>query len=299
MAEIKLTPAANHGSASQWGNTVLCWSCWALTVLLVVVPFGWIFFSLLFQGIGSINWNFLTSEPLDGGIGSVLVSSSLILTICLLAALPLGLLTAIWLSELAENYRTARTVVSRSLDLLAAVPSIVFGLFGTIFFCQTLGMGFSILAGGLTLALMVLPIIVTTVYAALRNVPPHLRTGAAALGISKATTIRTLLVPAAGQGVIVGTVLGIGRAMAETAALLHTSGNVGRMPESLFDSGRSLSVHIYHLATVELGGESNAAGSALMLMAFLITINLIASALGRYWLGNGLGRSWFLRGRSS
>jgi phosphate transport system permease protein len=173
----------------------------------------------------------------------------------------------------------------RSLDLLASVPSIVFGLFGMVFFCQVLGMGFSILAGGLTLTCMVLPIVVYTAYSSLHGVPQELRLGAAALGLTRTTTLFRLLLPAAVHGVVVGLLLGIGRAMAETAALIFTSGYVTRMPESLFDSGRTLTVHIYDLAMNVPGGEPNAHASAFVLLLALLVVNFTATRLAELWSG--------------
>ena len=167
----------------------------------------------------------------------------------------------------------------RSLDVLAGVPSIVFGLFGNAFFCKTLGLGFSILSGGLTLACMVLPILIRSTEEGFRAVPANYRLSAAALGLSRTTTLIHLLLPAAVPGLIVGLVLGVGRAIAETAALIFTSGYVDRMPESLLDSGRALSIHIFDLSMNVSGGDANAYGSALVLVVLLLLINGTASWL--------------------
>lgn len=259
------------------------WGC----ASVLVGAFAWMMFSLMLNGVGRITVDFLTNEPMNfgrsGGIGTVLVSTAMVIGICLCLAVPLGIFTAMWISEASLKKRRLRFFITRSLDLLAAVPSIVFGLFGMVFFCQSLGMGFSILSGGLTLALMILPIIVTTVYAALQAIPNHLRLNSAALGLSKTTTLWRLLLPAAIPGMMTGTVLGVSRAIAETAALIFTSGYVTRMPESVFDSGRTMSVHIYDLAVNVSGGESSAAATALVLMAALFFFNLIASAIGRIY----------------
>ena len=159
------------------------------------------------------------------------------------------------LSELTTDKTTFGRLVRRSLDVLAGVPSIVFGLFGNAFFCKTLHLGFSILSGGLTLACMVLPILIRATEEGFRSVPADLRPGAAALGLSRTSTLFRLLLPAAVPGLTVGLVLGIGRALAETAALIFTSGYVDRMPSSLTDSGRALSIHIYDLSMNVAGGS--------------------------------------------
>jgi phosphate transport system permease protein len=170
------------------------------------------------------------------------------------------------------------------LDILAGVPSIVFGLFGNVFFCKVLGLGFSILSGGLTLACMVLPILIRSTEEGFRAVPNEYRLGAAALGFSRTTTLFKLLLPAAVPGLVVGLVLGIGRAIAETAALLFTSGYVDRMPESLLDSGRSLSIHIYDLSMNVSGGDKNAYASALVLLLLILLINGTAAWIAENWL---------------
>jgi phosphate transport system permease protein len=255
----------------------------------VVAVFGWIVFDLVRHGIGQLSWHFLTSSPTDagrgGGIGPILVATLLILGVCLVVAVPIGVGCAAYLAELSRRDDPFSRAVRRSLDLLAAVPSIVFGLFGTVFFSQILGLGFSILAGGLTLACMVLPILIRATEAGFRTAPDELRLAAAALGMSRTATLRHLLLPAALPGIVVGLVLGIGRALAETAALIFTSGYVPRMPSSLLDSGRALSVHIYDLAMNVPGGEPNAYATALVLIALLAIINSLASWVAEAWLG--------------
>jgi phosphate transport system permease protein len=190
--------------------------------------------------------------------------------------------TAVLLSEFAGEGLFAR-LVRRSLDVLAGIPSIVFGLFGNAFFSKVLGMGFSILSGGLTLACMVLPILIRAAEEGLRSTPREYRLGAAALGISRTSTLLHLLLPAAVPGLMVGFVLGLGRAIAETAALIFTSGYVDRMPASLFDSGRALTVHIYDLSMNVPGGDRSAYGAALVLVVLLLLINSTAWALAVRW----------------
>jgi phosphate transport system permease protein len=266
----------------------------ALTAAGVALTFGWILFDLLRHGLGRLSWEFLTAAPLDagraGGIGPIIVSTLAILAVCLVTSVPLGLGSAAYLAELTRRGGRLGRWVRRALDLLAAVPSIVFGLFGSVFFGQVLGLGFSILSGGLTLACMVLPILVRATESGFRSAPDDLRQGAAALGLSRTATLRHLLLPAALPGLVVGLVLGIGRALAETAALLFTSGYVSRMPSSLLDSGRALSVHIYDLAMNVPGGEDNAYATALVLILLLIVINGTASWATETWLGRGWTR---------
>ena len=234
---------------------------------------------LLREGAAALSLELPVDEPRDagraGGIAPILVSTLLILGVCLTVALPLSLAPR----RFSPSTRAARShgrTVRVSLDVLAGVPSIVFGLFGNAFFCNTLGLGFSILSGGLTLACMALPLMIRATEEGFRSVPDDYRSGAAALGLSRTTTLH-LLLPAALPGLMVGIVLGIGRALAETAALIFTSGYVDRMPDSLLDSGRALSIHIYDLSMNVPGGERNAYAAALVLIALLLVINVLAS----------------------
>lgn len=280
------------------GDLPLAVAAWAVPAVVTTV-FGWLLFDLLRHGLGGLSWTFLTAAPdaagRAGGIAPILVSTLLILLVCLVVAVPLGLLTAVLLSGVAGTSATepisglgpvTRRGVRRSLDVLAGVPSIVFGLFGNAFFSVILGLGFSILSGGLTLACMVLPIFIREAEEALRQVPGHLRLSAAALGLSRARTFVSILLPAALPGITVGLVLGVGRALAETAALIFTSGYVDRMPGSLLDSGRSLSIHIYDLSMNVAGGEPNAYSTALLLVALLLAINAVAAFLSDRWHQN-------------
>ncbi|MBE9222531.1 phosphate ABC transporter permease PstA [Cyanobacterium stanieri LEGE 03274] len=257
-------------------------SLW-LMALIIVVFFSWFLGDIIINSRGKISWQFLFSQPLnagrEGGIAPILVSTFLILFVTMVTALPLGVGTAIFLTEFTEQNNFLGVLIRRSLDILAGVPSIVFGLFGNAFFTIKLGLGFSILSGGLTLACMVLPILIRTTEEGLRNVPLDYRLGAAALGISQRATLWRIVLPSAVGSVIVGFVLGVGRAIAETAALIFTSGYVDRMPESLMDSGRSLSIHIFDLSMNVSGGDDNAYGSALVLLMLFFLINFIAKII--------------------
>lgn len=249
----------------------------------------WIVGSIAWQGAGRISWDFLLAAPLNagagGGIGPILVSTLVLLLVALIAALPIGLATAILLAELTRQEGAFGRLVRMSLDILAGVPSIVFGLFGNAFFSITLGLGFSLLSGGLTLACMVLPLFIRASEEGFRSVPESYRQAATALGVSKSATVWRILLPAATPGIVVGLVLGIGRALAETAALIFTSGYVDRMPESLFDSGRALSIHIFDLAMNVPGGDTNAQASTLVLVVLILAINAVATWMMHRWLG--------------
>lgn len=260
----------------------------ATAALLSFVLFAWLIQDLVKLGLPKLSWEFFTAEVEDagrsGGIWPLLVSTLWILVCCLGLVIPLGTGCALWLSEFVRRGSAVARLVTGGVDLLSSVPSIVFGLFGMVFFAQTLGMGFSILSGGLTLACMILPILVRTTLTALETLPSDLRPASAGLGLSKTTATAKVLLPAALPGIVVGITLGIGRALSETAALLFTSGYSTRMPESISDSGRALSVHIYDLALNVANGGPMASSSALVLLALILVINSVAVALSEHWL---------------
>jgi len=249
--------------------------------------------NLLWQGLPHLSWQFLTTDSLDagrqGGIAPIIVSTGFILTVCLVVALPIGLGTAAFLAEFTTKDGKWGRFIRRSLDVLSGVPSIIFGLFGNALFCHVLGLGFSILSGGLTLACMVLPLLIRITEEGFRAVSHDYRLTAAALGCSRTSTLLHVLVPLAAPGFLVGVILSLGRAMAETAALIFTSGYVDRMPESLFDSGRALSIHIFDLSMNVPGGDRNAYTTALLLVGCLIMLNGLVTWLTRHWVRQRLG----------
>lgn len=262
---------------------VLLW----LVAAAVAGVFFWLLADIVVHGLPRLSWEFLLEAPRDagrkGGIGPILVSTVLILAVCLAVALPVGLGTAVMLSEFTRADSRFGPAVRGSLDVLAGVPSIVFGLFGNAFFSIYLGLGFSILSGGLTLACMVLPLLIRTCEEGLRAVPDTYRAAAAALGLSPRATLRWILLPAAIPSIVAGLILGFGRAVAETAALLFTSGYVDRFPGSLLDSGRALSIHIFDLSMNVPGGNASAYASALVLILLFLAANLLTHWVGARW----------------
>lgn len=252
------------------------WLLAALPAVLLV----WILFDVLRAGLPLVSWDYLTSLPSSagraGGILPVLVSTGLILAVCLAASLPLGLGTAVLLAEFVPRHSWPGRLIRISLDILAGVPSIVFGLFGNALFCRLLGLRFSILSGGLTLACMALPLWIRAAQESVQSVPAEYRQGGLALGMSRGATLWKLVLPSALPGLAAGLVLAIGRALAETAALIFTSGYVDRMPHSLHDSGRSLSIHIYDLAMNVAGGNPRASAAATVLVLALLLINFLS-----------------------
>ena len=268
-----LLPKSRNGV--EVAASVFFWSM----ALIVTIAFVCLVGDVLVHGIGGVTIDFLRLSPerfgTEGGIFPMICSTLLVLLVALLVAIPLSIATALYLSEFSRG-NWLSIVVERSLIILASVPSIVFGMFGFALFCDWLGFGYSILSGGLTMACMIMPIMIRALQAGLAAVPQEFRRTAAALGISKTTTVWSILLPAAAPGLVVGLVLGIGRVLAETAALLFTSGLVDRTPGNVFDSGRTLSIHIYELSMNVAGGEPNAYATAVVLLSLLLAINFLA-----------------------
>jgi phosphate transport system permease protein len=286
MGKVEIASARAGPSSNDLQDRMVQWSIYAAAFLVSAV-FLWILSDLVRGGIEHLSWSFLMDPPQNagrgGGISSILVSTTLVLLVALVVALPLGWAAAVMLAEYVPARGHYSQTVRYSLQILASVPSIVFGLFGNVFFSIYLGLGFSILSGGLTLACMLLPILVSTAEAGLRAVPDTYRSSAVALGMSRVATLYHVLLPAAAPALVAGLLLGIGRAMAETAALLFTSGYVERMPGSLLDSGRTLAVHIFDLSMNVPGGDAPAHASALVLIVALLLINFIAIKLAAGW----------------
>ncbi|MDQ6975590.1 MAG: phosphate ABC transporter permease PstA [Mariprofundaceae bacterium] len=264
--------------------TLLIWGA----ALLVTGALLWLLADTVLQGVAHLSWAFIVDAPehagRDGGIGPILVSTLCILGVALLVSLPLGLGAAIWLAEFSRQGGFLGQIIRLSLDVLAGVPSIVYGLFGNAFFSLFLGFGFSILSGGLTLACMIIPVFIRSCEAGLSAIDHGWRHGALALGMSRSTAVWYILLPAAAPAIIAGLMLGIGRATAETAALIFTSGYVDRMPESWMDSGRALAVHIYDLSMNVTGGNAAAYASALVLVTLIVLLNVLAQAMTDRWV---------------
>lgn len=257
----------------------------ALLALLVALAPLSLLLTVFGDGFGLLDWAFLTGTPEQagrtGGIGPIILSTAAVLLLCLAIAVPLGLGTALFLVEQLRPDGRLNLGLQWALDGLGAVPSVVFGLFGHRVFVVELGWGYSLLAGGCTLACMVLPLFIRGCEQALRDCPHSYRQAAAGLAISRFGYLRRILLPFAAPGIAAALVLSAGRALAETAVLLFTAGYVMRWPESVFDSGRTLAVHIYDLAMNVSGGSPASAATALVLLGFALLIQLLAWRLGR------------------
>jgi len=258
----------------------------AMTVLggatfLTLVILVFIIVFVFEKGLPVISFNFLFSNSEDmgraGGIFPTLIGSLLLPLLAIIIATPLGICTSVYLTEYTRESRMTR-VIRFGTDCLAGIPSIIFGLFGFIFFVTTLGMGWSILSGGLTLAFMILPTIIRTSEEAIKAVPTSYRQVSYSLGATRWQTVKKVILPNALPGILTGVMLGIGRSIGETAAVIFTAGSSLRLPGSIFDSTRTMAVHFYILAREGISSE-NAYGTAATLIIAVLLVNLTA-----YWL---------------
>jgi len=253
-----------------------------LATLLIVVPVGLIVFIIVIKGAPAISWEFLFSMPRDG-MRAGGIFPAIIGTICLVVgsiafALPIGVLAAIYLSEYSRDNLLTR-IIKLAIVNLSGVPSVIFGLFGLALFVVFLGFGASLLAGSLTLGIMVLPIIIAASRVALESVPMSFREVSLSLGASKWQTIRHIVLPNAIPGIMTGTILEIGRAAGETAPILFTVAAfyLPQLPKSIFDQAMALPYHLYVISTqVPNVDEKIRYGTALVLLVLVLSVNLVA-----------------------
>jgi len=253
-----------------------------IATILVILPVIFIVFIIIEKGYPAISWEFLSAMPRmgmrQGGIFPAIVGTIYLVLGTLTFALPLGVLSAIYLTEYAKDNLLTR-LVKLAIINLAGVPSVVYGLFGLGLFVIFLKFGSSILAGSLTLAIMVLPIIITTSKEALESVPKSFREVSLSLGATKWQTIRHSVLPHALPGILTGINLGISRAAGETAPILFTVAAfyLPRLPKSIFDQAMALPYHLYVISTqVPNVAESVRYGTALVLLVMVLSMNTLA-----------------------
>ena len=262
-----------------------------ISVLLLVGILVYVFV----KGIGSVNWKFLTTvtSTLNNtvGIAGNIINTLYIIVITLLIAMPVGIGSAIYLNEYAKPGRLVRAI-EFTTETLSGIPSIIFGLFGMVFFGNALRLGYSILTGSLTLPLMVLPLITRNTQEALKTVPDSYRSGALGMGATKWYMIRTILLPSAMPGIITGVILAIGRIVGESAALLFTAGSGYLLPKAgmgllkkIMESGGTLTIQLYlSMAKAEY---STAFGIAVILLLIVLCINALPKILAKKLDVNG------------
>lgn len=252
----------------------------AMAIALLVGIMGYVFV----RGLPQISWQFLSTvqSSLKGTFGILgnIINTLYIIVITLIVAAPVGIGSAIYLNEYAKPGKLVK-IIEFTTEILSGIPSIIFGLFGMVFFGMTLGLGYSVLTGSFTLTLMVLPLITRNTQEALKTVPDSYRSGALGIGATKWYMIRTILLPSAAQGILTGVILSIGRIVGESAALLFTAGSGFQLPKNLFgklfESSGTLTIQLY--LSMQKAKYDQAFGIAVVLLIIVLGINLLTRFL--------------------
>lgn len=274
-----------NAKTSQKIAKFLIWTAalFVIVILMTIIAY------ILIKGIPMISWQFLTEIPRNmgrtGGISSSIIGTLLVTAVAVITATPFGIGTAIYLTEYTREGRATR-IIRFSAESLAGIPSIVYGLFGFIFFVIYLKLGWSILSGGLTMAIMILPTIIRTSEEAIRTVPQLYREVGFSLGATKWQAITKTVLPSALPGIANGIILSIGRCVAETAAVVLTAGSALRMPTSLFSPTRTMAIHFYILAREGISME-NAYGTAALLIILIFLTNVVLNMLVNRFVAKG------------
>ncbi|RHO63330.1 phosphate ABC transporter permease PtsA [Clostridium sp. AF50-3] len=251
-----------------------------VAIALLVGIMGYVFV----RGLPQVSWQFLSTvqSSLKGTFGILgnIINTIYIIVITLIIAAPIGIGSAIYLNEYAKPGKLVRTI-EFTTEILSGIPSIIFGLFGMVFFGMTLKLGYSVLTGSFTLTLMVLPLITRNTQEALKTVPDSYRSGALGIGATKWYMIRTILLPSAAPGILTGIILSIGRIVGESAALLFTAGSGFQLPKNLFgklfESSGTLTIQLY--LSMQKAKYDQAFGIAVVLLIIVLGINLLTRFL--------------------
>lgn len=269
-----------NASTTKKQDTIMKYVFWGLgllTLLILIVIIGYI----LINGLPHISWEFLTTSPKDfgaeGGILPMIVSTLYVTFFAVLIATPIGVGSAIYLYEYAGEGKFVKAIRFCS-ESLASLPSIIFGLFGLAFFVEFLNLGWCILSASLTLAIMAMPTIMRTAENALEAVPPNYREGSLGMGATRWQTIENVILPAAIPGIITGVILGMARAIEETAAIMYTVGSSTAIPITIFDPARPLPLHLYMLATEGIS-IPNTFATATVLIVIILAITISTNYL--------------------
>ncbi len=262
--------------------SLLVWIITILAALLTVASFVYLVLYILIKGVPYLRPE-LFSWTYDSNNVSMLpsiINTFLLTALSLVISVPLGIFAAIYMVEYAKKGNCMVKFIRVTAETLSGIPSIVYGLFGMIFFVGVLKMQLSLLSGSLTVAIMVLPTIMRTTEEALLSVPQSYREGSFGLGAGKLRTVFRIVLPSAVPGILSGVILATGRIVGETAALIYTAGTMAKVPNNLFASARTLSVHMYLLSNEGLH-TNEAFATAVVLLVFVMLINMLANFVAR------------------
>lgn len=279
-------------SKKYWGSAILKW----LVMVSALFTFAVLFFligHILINGLPHLSWDLFALEYNTENVSMMpaIINTLTITLLALLIAVPVGIFSAIYLVEYAKKGNRFVGLIQLTTETLSGIPSIVYGLFGMLFFVTALKWRHSLLAGAFTVAIMVLPSIMRTTEEALKSVPDSFREGSFGLGAGKLRTVFRIVLPSAIPGILAGIILAIGRIVGETAALIYTAGTVAEIPDSIMDSGRTLAVHMYNLSNEALY-MNQAYATAVVLLVLVIGINTLSGfAAKKLTKGNGNGEN--------
>lgn len=254
----------------------------SLSALITVLTLLFLIGYILVKGIPYLTPSLFAWEYNSENVSLMpaLVNTVIMTGLSLLIAGPLGIFAAIYLVEYAKRGNKLVEVVRVTAETLSGIPSIVYGLFGFLLFAVTCGWSYTIIGGGLTLAIMILPLIMRTTEEALKSVPDSFREGSFGLGAGRLRTVFHIVLPSAVPGILAGIILAVGRIVGETAALMYTAGTVAGIPDNLFGSGRTLAVHMYVLTNEGLYTNQSYA-TAVVLLAIVVCINAVSGAIAK------------------
>ena len=255
-------------------SDAILYAVMTITLTAVLIILVMIIIYILKSAGGYLNLSLLTRPASEGGILPMIITTVYIVLVSIAVAFPVGICTAIFLNEYSGNSGFIR-ILRLAIDTLAGIPSIIYGLFGLLVFCRILGFGQSIIAGALTLSIMILPVIIRTTKESLKSIPDSFREGSLSLGATKLQTIVHVVIPSALPGIINAVILAIGRVVGESAPVLLTVGLAKNLPKSIFESGRTLTIHLYYLTSEAVRPEDfgMAFAAASILVILVLAIN--------------------------
>ena len=277
MSKSKLSYWKNHP-----GSAILRLLVW-LSAIITVAVMAFLVGFILIKGVGNLTPDLFALEynSDNASLMPALINTMIITLLSLVIAVPFGIFAAIYLVEYAKKGSKLVKIIRITTETLQGIPSIIFGLFGLLFFSTALHWGYSLLAGAMTLVIMILPLIIRTTEEALMGVPDAYREASFGLGAGKLRTVFKVVLPSAIPGILSGVVLATGRSVGETAALIYTAGSVAKVPSSLMGSGRTLAVHMYVLSSEGLYMDQ-AYATAVILLIFVLVLNWVSGFCAKH-----------------
>ena len=276
MSKSKMSYWKNHP-----GSAILRLLVW-LSAIITVAVMAFLVGFILIKGVGNLTPDLFALEynSDNASLMPALINTLIITLLSLVIAVPFGIFAAIYLVEYAKKGSKLVKIIRITTETLQGIPSIIFGLFGLLFFSTALHWGYSLLSGSMTLVIMILPLIIRTTEEALLGVPDAYREASLGLGAGKLRTVFKVVLPSAIPGILSGVVLATGRIVGETAALIYTAGSVAKVPSSLLGSGRTLAVHMYVLSSEGLYMDQ-AYATAVILLVFVLILNWISGVCAK------------------